>query len=74
MAAGARGDDPIHPGRPAAGPAAGAALLRANLLATDGRPGARRRALALELREVPAELLWPPDRTIGELWPSRPPR
>jgi spermidine synthase len=74
VAAHAQGDDPLHPGRPPAGPAAGAALLRANLLATSGRPGARREALAQLLRDVPAELLWPPDRTIGELWPARPPR
>lgn len=65
-------DDPVHRGRPAEGPRAGAALLRANLLATSGDPGARRLALARMLREVPRDLLWPPDRTIGELWPSQP--
>ena len=67
------GDDPLYPGRPADGPRAGAALLRANLLATSGQPGARRLALARMRREVPAELLWPPDPTIGELWPGAPP-
>jgi spermidine synthase len=66
-------EDPLHPGRPLAGPRAGAALLRANLLATSGAPGARRQALAQLRREVPPDLLWPPDPTIGELWPAQPP-
>jgi spermidine synthase len=72
VAEGSAQDDPVYPGRPRAGPRAGVALLRANLLATSGAPGARREALALMRREVPHELLWPPDRTIGELWPARP--
>jgi hypothetical protein len=66
-------DDPLHPGRPPSGPRAGAAMQRANMLAISGAPGARREATALQRREVPLELLWPPDPTIGELWPARPP-
>jgi spermidine synthase len=66
--------DPVHPDHPRAGPRAGSALLRANQLATSGPREQRQQALALMRREVPAELLWPPDPTIGELWPARPPR
>ncbi len=73
ISAAAGPEDPLHPGRPLAGPRAGAALLRANLLATSGAPGARRQAVAQLRREVPLDLLWPPDPTIGELWLGQPP-
>jgi hypothetical protein len=61
--------DPVYPDHPRAGPVAGASLVRANLLATSGAAGARRTALARMRRDVPADLLAPPDPTIGELWP-----
>jgi hypothetical protein len=62
--------DPVYPDHPHAGPRAGAAMLRANVLATSGAPGSRRLALADMRRQVPADLLAPPDPTIGELWPA----
>ena len=64
-------NDPAHPGRPLAALRAGAAMLRANLLATEGDLGARRSALRLLRSSVPEDLLHPPDPTIGELWPGR---
>lgn len=45
-------------------------MLRANLLASSGRPTDRRRAPRLLHEAVPADLLRPPDPTIGEFWPG----